>query len=352
MKKENYYIKIAEYFKFGKSKSLLSLLQDIFSEKEAEVISLLPATSLNVAEKINLSNKEVKKILIDLFYRGIVIVENLNGEDLFKIPEDVGVFMDLVLFDLNRYSKKGKSFYDRWKEFYNKEYLIQKAVNEEDLGLRVIPINKSFQVKEYSRIQTLEDIKKILENAKIISVENCACRTRERNCEYPLEVCLGLNDLAEYCIERNIGRKISLQEALDIVEWTENKGLVHMTSNSDNPNVICNCCTCCCSLMKAVLETDNKKALTKSRYRVQIDNNLCDNCLICTKICHFKCLINKGGKLYQDIENCYGCGLCTSVCPQKAIKLIEVENENFIPVGPGFVNSGIPKKRNKKNNIK
>jgi len=348
MKSEDYYKKIADYYKFGKSLRLVDLLKDIFSEKEAKIISFLPGTSFDISKKININSIEVKKVLIDLFYRGVVIVEKLNGEDIFKLPEDVGVFMDMVLFDLNRYSKKGKSFYDRWKEFYNQEYLIQIAANEEDLGLRVIPVNESFQVKESSRIQTLEDIKKILKNAKIISVENCACRTRERNCEYPLEVCIGLDDLAEYCIERNIGRKISFKEAFNIIKKAESKGLVHMTANSDNPNVICNCCTCCCSLMKAVIETGNKKALIKSRYRARVNSDLCDNCLICTKTCYFKCLINKDGQLYQNINNCYGCGLCTIVCPQKAVKLIEVEKEDFIPSGPGFLNSSTPKKESRK----
>ncbi len=352
MKKEDYYVKIADYLKFGKSKRLISLLKDIFSEKEAKIISLLPGTSFDVSKKVNLNSEEVEKILIDLFYRGVVIVEKLNNKNLFKVPEDAGVFMDMVLFDLDRYSGKGSSFYDRWKEFYNQEYLVQKTANEEDMGLRVIPVNHSFQVKESSRIQTLEDIEKILRNAKIISIENCACRTRERNCEYPLEVCIGLNDLAQYCIERGIGRKITFQEALSIIEMAERKGLVHMTANSDNPNVICNCCTCCCSLMKAVLEAGSKKALAKSRYRVQIDSNLCDDCLICTKSCHFKCLINKNGKLYQNAENCYGCGLCTRVCPQKAIKLVEVEREDFIPVGPGFLDSDIPEKEKKEVGIK
>ncbi len=344
MIKDNYYKKIADYFNFGKSKRLISLLKDIFSEKEAIVISILPGTSLDVSKKMNLNSEKVEKILIDLFYRGVVIIEKLNSKDLFKVPEDVGVFMDMVLFDLNRYLKKGDSFYNRWKEFYNREYLVQKAANEEDLGLRVIPVNHSFQGSESSRIQTLEEIEKILKNAKIISVENCACRTRERNCEYPMEVCIGLDDLARYCIKRGIGKEITFKEALDIIKLAEDKGLVHMTANSDNPNVICNCCTCCCSLMKAVIETGNKKALAKSRYRAQIDDSLCDDCLICTEACHFECLVDKNGKLYQNTENCYGCGLCTRVCPQRAIKLVETEKEDFIPTGPGFLDSDIPEK--------
>ena len=96
--------------------------------------------------------------------------------------------------------------------------------------------------------------------------------------------------------------------------------------------------------MKAILETGNKNALEKSRFRSKVDSDLCNNCLRCVKICKFKSLLEKDSRLIHKTENCYGCGLCVSECPEKAITLVEIESKDFIPSGPGFLNSYIPGK--------
>lgn len=332
----DYHTKIAEHFGFANSKVFVSLLQELLSVDEAELISLLPATTANISKTLRVNQGRIKRQLLELFDRGLVTVEKREGcEDVFCLPEDAGVFMDMILFD-KRYMDKGNAFFERWKEFFDKEYLIRKE--NQSMNMRVIPVNKAVKISGSSKVIPLEDVEWLLKNARVISVQNCPCRNRERQCEHPLEVCVAMDGLAEYCLSRGIGRKITFEEAMQKIVWAEENGLVHQTVNSDHPNVICNCCSCCCSLMRAVIVFGNNIALSKSRFRSRVDFDLCSDCMACVKVCKFGCLSDENGKLNQEVEKCWGCGLCMTACPAGAINLVEVENRSFIPVGPGFLN--------------
>ena len=84
-----------------------------------KIISLLPATVSEVSKKLNIDSKKIEEILIDLFKRGLVIIEDrINNKDVYGIPEDFGMFLDLILFDRG-YTKMGRGFRDKIQEFFN-----------------------------------------------------------------------------------------------------------------------------------------------------------------------------------------------------------------------------------------
>ncbi|PMQ00855.1 MAG: dihydroorotate dehydrogenase [Dictyoglomus sp. NZ13-RE01] len=56
--------------------------------------------------------------------------------------------------------------------------------------------------------------------------------------------------------------------------------------------------------------------------KAQIDENLCNACGICKKVCIYDAPIPKDGK-YFITELCDGCGLCPKLCPQKAITMVK-----------------------------
>ena len=56
-----------------------------------------------------------------------------------------------------------------------------------------IPVNVSIEGKQ--KILDLSSVKKILDDAKTIAVQDCGCRTRLRKCDLPLDVCLSLDEL-------------------------------------------------------------------------------------------------------------------------------------------------------------
>lgn len=52
------------------------------------------------------------------------------------------------------------------------------------------------------------------------------------------EWCIGVGDMADYCVETNKGRKITYEEAIQILKNAEANGYVHQITNIDGENKI------------------------------------------------------------------------------------------------------------------
>ncbi|HER09394.1 MAG TPA: hypothetical protein ENO20_10850 [Bacteroides sp.] len=52
---------------------------------------------------------------------------------------------------------------------------------------------------------------------------------------------------------------------------------------------------------------------------ITVDQEKCNGCGICVKICHEHCLSLSGGKLNIEYEFCSTCSQCVAVCPRQAI---------------------------------
>jgi len=144
--------------------------------------------------------------------------------------------------------------------------------------------------------------------------------------------CITFNRDAKYVLERGVGRELTREEALSILDMCEESGLVHMTSNaSHGVPAICNCCTCCCDYLRAQIVLGKRYASVKSRYRAVVDPALCDGCGLCVDACSLGAIKMVNLKLEVDGERCFGCGLCASKCPVDALKLIQVRGPEHIP---------------------
>jgi hypothetical protein len=86
----------------------------------------------------------------------------------------------------------------------------------------------------------------------------CICRSSSKCDHYPIELgCLFLGEAAMK-IDKNLGRKVTKEEALDHIRKCREAGLVHLIGRNKldtvwlkvNPGekllTICNCCDCCC----------------------------------------------------------------------------------------------------------
>jgi NAD-dependent dihydropyrimidine dehydrogenase PreA subunit len=165
---------------------------------------------------------------------------------------------------------------------------------------------------------------KILSEAEVISLENCYCRETLKNCNNPLDVCLGINETAQAEIENNRARRISLQDALQTLEKSHKAGLVHLAYNERGKGCgfICSCCSCCCHHLIALKQFGYHDAVVKSLFRATFDPSLCANCGICISRCQFGAWSWGENRVEHDAKACFGCGLCVSTCPSGAISLI------------------------------
>jgi ferredoxin len=178
----------------------------------------------------------------------------------------------------------------------------------------------------------LHEVEEMLAAATHIIVQPCDCRRLGQNCNRPVETCIWLDDAALAALDRGHGRRLTTEEAKDLVRWADSKGLMH-TGDSEwqtrGLHAICNCCACDCYPFLAAQELGSKGVWPRSCYVAVHDVERCNLCGACVKRCHFAAFyhdgetVEIGGKTKKNVvydpERCWGCGLCANTCPSEAI---------------------------------
>ncbi|MDY7077193.1 MAG: 4Fe-4S binding protein [Chloroflexota bacterium] len=340
--KRHLLLNIASTLGFGDSDTLLELLDELISEEEARWIAALPATPRQLATRMGEGEERIEAGLQDLFMRGLIFIsEHTEQGPRYVADDSPGRFMDMILFD-PRYTHLGARFFDLWRDFFNTE-LVHAPRSPDQLPFRVLPVEE--KIEDPRGILPYERVVEIVEQARRIVVQQCPCRVRERACDAPLETCISLDNVADYVLSRQIGREISVEEALAILRQAEELGLVHEVENTEHPTVICACCACCCVFLRAITRYQKEHVVAKSRYRASVDQKKCTQCETCLGRCHFGAMQRGEKGMTVDPELCLGCGLCTSTCPNDAIILIEVRKAAHIPpTGDTFMQGidGVP----------
>ena len=335
------YTKLAERLKYPKSAFLLQILQKLVTPEEGRLLLELPLPTAELTAKLNRSEEAINSSIEDLWRRGLMWVSP-EGR---SFPSGVWMLQDTVT---------AAEFLDPevsqlWKDWYEAEWSHDLAKQwikpPQELILRLIPTSKSldaFRKVSNEPVLPYEDPRQIVEAVDLIALRHyCACRRFMLNCESSLDVCLQFNESAEYDISRGMARKISVDEAVDVLNLSDDQGLVHNLVNiADISQIrsICNCCPCCCIVLNSVLRHGTvSQVLAKTRYESIVDEEACTGCQLCVDRCDFDAIEmvkpagSKKYKAHIDPEKCWGCGLCYSVCKPEAISLKLVRPATHIP---------------------
>ncbi len=164
----------------------------------------------------------------------------------------------------------------------------------------------------------------IIQNPDQLCVIDCPCRTTKENPCYPLDVCIIVGEpFVSVVLEKNQDnpRKITQDEALEILKNEHNKGHVHTAyfkdSMADRFYCICNCCKCCCTAMNA--HFGRTPMLAHSGYMCHVSDE-CQACGNCADYCQFGAITIEE-KAVVDYTVCMGCGICEDKCINGAIEL-------------------------------
>lgn len=211
---------------------------------------------------------------------------------------------------MDSFLKERLDRYDRWL-----------AKGEIDLISQVVPMNQALPSKQW--VLPTKQVEEILENARIIAVTDCACRTHYNRCDYPKDVCLIFDQEADEDISNGIAKSISKEEALSTLKRAHEHGLVHLSLYRPDHRIfaLCSCCSCCCHDLQMIQITDRDKIAVHSQFVVETDMDACTHCGICVDRCHFNARLLESDKLVERLERCTGCSLCVTTCPEKAIVL-------------------------------
>ncbi len=295
----------------------LRILQKMLSPEEAFLASHLTGQMelpSAVASRAGLPSGEVTDRLKALAKRGMVWLD-LDRESRswrFRLaPFIVGMFeasLDIMDHELAHLV-----------EDYMIEGGAEGIMRPEPALHRVLPAHQALPTEW---VLPYEDVLQLLDQAKSFSVRDCICRVQQdqigRRCEFPIHNCLTVS---------RSGRPpgpddISKAEALALLDECEEVGLVHTVSNViKGIHYVCNCCGCCCGILRGITERGIENSVAKATYQAEIDPELCTGCGVCTRRCHVGAVAEVDGVALVDGERCIGCGLCVTGCSTGAARL-------------------------------
>ena len=313
----------------GQSPMIPKIFEALVTDDEAKVMLLAapPATAEELAQKAGLTEEAVLAMMDSLFHRGLIFKATRGGDKKWYRVKSIPQMHDSTSLTPGI----SRQVLDLWKVYMAEEWpTYGRAIMDAMPGaiMRVVPVNES--IEPQSQILAYDDVVKIVEGARTLSVTKCSCRVISGTCTKPLEVCMQVDRAADYNIERGTGRALSKSEAIDILKRCREEGLVHTVDNRQTVgHVICNCCNDCC-LNWAVMKGP-KKWVAPSRFEAVVDTELCSGCETCIERCFFDALSMADDHAQVDAEKCLGCGVCTVVCPTEALKLKEVRARDFVP---------------------
>jgi len=146
--------------------------------------------------------------------------------------------------------------------------------------------------------------------------------------------------LSENVISRE--EAIKLWSELDAMGTMMIQGFYGFTMGAEEPQFVggCHCCGCCCTILQGGRNGDLTESVERSNYRVVKDYDKCANCRECIRRCQFfahKWEKNEDGwksVYYRDL--CVGCGSCGIGCPNGALHLEPVSEEEWFHVPSSF----------------
>ena len=310
----------------------LRLLAKIFTPDEAALAGVMRLThepAADIAARAGADPKTAYRTL-----KGMV----RKGQILFKKSKDQLVF-GLMPFAFGIYehqlSRMDEELATLFEEYYQ-ETQGGVIIRSEPAIHRVIPVGEAIPFG--LEIFPYEHATELLEGAKSWGVSDCICRVQQRlvgqECDYPVNNCLAFAPVEGAFANSESTRSISKGDALRILRETEEAGLVHTTGNYRNGHFyICNCCTCCCGILRGVAEFDIPTAITSSDFRAVVEAEVCAGCGDCVGRCQFGALAVPEDTCVVDYTRCVGCGLCVQVCPTDALSL-ERRPKGEIPPPP------------------
>lgn len=304
------------------------LAETIFEPQEAEINNVLtrkPASVDEITTKTARDQQEVAAILEAMARKGLCGIAKSGENVLYRgLPFMPGIFE--FLFIGGGDGEWEKSVAGLIKA-YKKAYTTAMGVEKIRFPLtRVITVAQ--KIKFDNKIHTYDQVMTYIDKYEAIGIGACYCRqaAKLRNEDLhgmPVGVCMWFGEIAENITEQLGGRRVSKEEAREIIASCEEAGLIHMSRNtSEEIDFMCNCDRWHCEVVGNVLKQPKPGLVFNSGFMPTFDGDLCTACGLCVERCPSGALTeDAASRLAVNLDRCFGCGVCATGCPEGAIAM-------------------------------
>ena len=274
-------------------------LDEVLTKEEAKFLlnfkkTRVPYDTPTLAKMNNMSEEECQKMIDHLCWVGVLEMnrENADHHKQYNVPIFVPGSAEFMMMndELTAQHPNLATFFNLMTQMPLENVTPMVPPGGAGVGMHVIPVEKAIEHENNSA--SVEHISHWLSKYDKYSVGQCTCRKQqtmrgEGSGEINGEFCMGVGDMAEYCVDRGMGRYITYDEALEILARAERHGFVHQITNIDGEEkivAICNCAPGVCNALRTS-QLYNTPNMSRSAYRAHVEKAKCVACGKCVEVC-------------------------------------------------------------------
>ena len=274
-------------------------LDEVLTKEEAKFLLNFKKTRVaydaeTLAKMNNMSMEETQKMIDHLCWVGVLEMnrENEDHHKQYNVPIFVPGSAEFMMMndELTAEHPNLATFFNLMTQMPLENVTPMIPLGGAGVGMHVIPVEKA--IESESQSASVEHISHWLNKYDKYSVGQCTCRKQqamrgEGSGEINGEFCIGVGDMAEYCVDRGMGRYISYDEVMEILERAERHGFVHQITNVDGEEKIVAICNCAPGVCNAIRTSQlyNTPNMSRSAYRAHVDKEKCVACGKCVEVC-------------------------------------------------------------------
>jgi Pyruvate/2-oxoacid:ferredoxin oxidoreductase delta subunit len=326
----------------------LRLIKMSFTPEEvwlAGQMSRIPETATEIANRVGRDIAEVTATLESLVPRRLVRLDSpgmaapgltptVVGEKKYRLgPFLVGWYeANMRLLD--------KEFAELFEQFVT-EGGGERIFSPRPGVLGVVPVRGSLKPELMKVMEPHLDVDAHFTRHERFLVIPCVCKREQEvqhghSCRKPMKRCgfVGLppqTPLGENVLDREAASKL-----LDELSQMGHVQLAFygFTMGAETPQFVgtCNCCGCCCGVLRGTTHLGLQETAQRSNYRAVVAPDACVLCGVCINQCPVDAIAEVNFKAKVDRTKCIGCGVCVIGCASDAIVMEPVSAEEWFHV--------------------
>jgi Na+-translocating ferredoxin:NAD+ oxidoreductase subunit B len=320
-------------FPATKSGVEIRILKQLFTPDEAAIaleLSAIPEAFPIIHKRLRsrLTAEELRPQLDEMAAKGIILAIPVKGKMHYaKLIYAIGMY--------ERQVRRLTPELERDSRAYMEEGFGEAFHTTKTTQLRIVPVNKRIDVQR--EVATCDQIREHVKSSPgPFATIPCICRHGRdllgESCKQTKlrDNCLMIGMAAQWAVSSGIGRAVSRDAMLDLLDRAEREGLVLQPENTQSPMFVCCCCHCCCGVLGSAKRFPAPAEYFSSNFHAAVDAGTCGGCGACITRCQMEAITSPDGVAVVDLARCIGCGLCLTDCPSDSMQL-EPNDKQRVP---------------------